>query len=400
MVLNTRTLILGGGGAAILAALLYVTFRTEPVPVDLYTLERGPMVVTVDADGQTRIKDIFEVAAPITGTALRSPVDVGDPVAAGDTLVAVVEPITPSLLDPRTRLQQQAALSEAEAALHVARTELNTALEDQTLAKTTYDRIKTLKERNVASQSQLDDATQRLAITRAGVEAAHARIDMSVSALQRVRAGLLAPDDPDVAPDNCCVELRSPADGVVLSVASISERPVVAGAPLVSVGDPANLELVADLLSSDAARLPVAAQARVERWGGAEALMAELDRIEPVARTKVSALGIEEQRVDVIFALTTPEAQRPSLGEGFAVFMRIELWRDADVLAVPLSALFRDTDGWAVFVVNGNVAERREITLGQRNGRLAQVLSGLEAGERVITHPSDDISDGSTVVER
>ncbi len=400
MNMTARTAGLGIVGAAIVAALIYVSFRTDPVPVDLHVVDRGPLQVTIDADGKTQIRDIYEVAAPISGTALRSPVEVGDRVTAEGTVVAHVEPETPSLLDVRTRTQAEASVREAEAALHVAETELTTAREDQILARSQYERTKALVDRGVVSLTNLEDITQRLADADATVEAAQAKIAMAAGSLERSRAALIEPDNQASANGVCCVDLMSPADGVVLSVVNISERPVVSGAPLVTIGDPTNLELVADLLSSDAVRLPEGARAMVERWGGDDVLEARLDRVEPAARTKISALGIEEQRVDAIFELITPLGERQGLGNGFAVFLRIVEWEAEDIIRVPLSAVFRDGEGWAVFVAEGQTAVLREVSLGRRNSRYAEVTGGLGEGDTVITHPGDDVADGVPIVDR
>jgi HlyD family secretion protein len=194
--------------------------------------------------------------------------------------------------------------------------------------------------------------------------------------------------------------LRAPSDGVVLSIATISEHPVQAGAPLLSVGDPADLEIVADLLSSDAVRIGPGTRAIVERWGGPDPLEATLTRIEPAAETRVSALGIEEQRVDAIFEIETPPEDRPGLGHGFAVFLRIVEWESDDALQVPLGALFRRDADWAVFVVENGVARERIVTLGQRGAREAEVLEGLEEGDVIVTHPSDAVADGVMIVDR
>lgn len=401
MSLKPRTLGILVVGGAILAGLLYVTFRPEPIAVDLHEVTRGPLQVTVDADGQTRIRDIFEVAAPISGTALRSPVDVGDAVLAGETVVALVEPVPPSLLDSRTRMQAEASVGEAEAALNVAQTELRRSVEEQTYAQMQFDRVQVLVERGVSSITAMEDVTQQLAIADATVDAAEARINIAQSTLDRSRAALIGPDGANGAANgDCCIELMSPADGVVLSVANISERPVTAGTPLVSIGDPTELEIVADLLSSDAVRLAPGAVAMVERWGGPDTLMAELDRVEPSARTHISALGIEEQRVDAIFHLTTPQEARAGLGDGFSTFLRIVEWQADEVTQVPLSALFRRGDTWAVFIANGNTAQEVTVELGRRSDRFAEVLSGLEPGAMVVTHPNDDLVDGGLMIDR
>tara|TARA_R110002072_G_scaffold6717_8_gene38444 strand:+ start:6214 stop:7425 length:1212 start_codon:yes stop_codon:yes gene_type:complete len=400
MAYSTRTLVLIGLGVTLVAGLSYVSFRTDPVAVDLASVTQGPLEVTINADGKTQVRDLFEVASPISGTALRSPVSEGDAVRAGETVVAIVRPSSSGLLDARAQLQAQAALQEALAARHVAQADLKQAEETRRFAQSQFDRTQALVTRGVASITRLEDDTQRLAVATATIEAAQARIAMSDSAIERARASLLAPNDMDTSPESCCVQLTSPADGVVLSVAAISERPVSIGTPLVSIGDPNQLELVADILSNDAVRLEPGALAHVERWGGDQVLEAQLDRIDPKARTKVSALGIEEQRVDAYFILTSPSGARLSLGDGFSAFLRIVEWRAENVLQIPLSAAFRDDTGCAVFVALEGVAEKRAVTLGRRNDRMVEVLSGLQRAEQVVTHPSDNIAAGVMLVER
>jgi HlyD family secretion protein len=397
-----RTTLLILFGAAVMGALAWVSLRPEPVPVDLHVLERGPLEITVDADGRTRIREVYEVAAPIAGTALRAPVRAGDPVVAGETVVAIVEPVPPALLDARARIQAEASVREAEAALHVAQTELSRAEEERAYARAQFERVQTLVERGVASITRLEDADQQLRVAEAAVAEAEARIEMARGTLARAEAALFAPEGAPQAdgPDACCVRIRAPADGVVLSVDVVSERPVVAGERLLSIGDPADLEIVADLLSSDAVRLAPGAEARVERWGGPEPLAARLERIEPAARTVVSALGIEEQRVDAVFSLVSPPRDRTGLGDGFSVFLRVVEWRTADALRLPLSAAFRSGDGWAVFVAEDGVARTRAVTLGRRNARFAEVVSGLAPGEAVVTHPSDEVVEGAPLADR
>jgi HlyD family secretion protein len=400
MVWNTRTVGLALAGVALIGGLAYVGFRDDPVPVDLVTVERAPLRVTIDADGQTRIREIYEVASPIAGTARRAPVSVGDPVVAGETVVARVEPLSPSLLDARSRAQAEASVAEARAALDVARSELRRAEEEEAFARLQFDRTQTLMERGVTTVTQMETVAQSLAVAEAAVAAAQSRVAMSEGSLERAEAALVRPDGGATATEDCCVELRAPSDGVVLSIATISEHPVQAGAPLVTMGDPADLEIVADLLSSDAVRIGPGTRAIVERWGGPDPLEAVLTRIEPAAVTRVSALGIEEQRVDAIFEIATPPEERPGLGHGFAVFLRVVEWQSDDALQVPLGALFRRGEDWAVFVVEGGVARERVVTLGERAARRAQILDGLEEGARIVTHPSDAVADGVSIVDR
>jgi len=269
------------------------------------------------------------------------------------------------------------------------------------LAESQWSRTQRLVSSGVASQSQLEDAEQRLLVREATRDAAKSQLNMAESALARAQAALLEPtENGRTGTETCCVELHAPIDGEVLSVDVVSERPVAAGTTLLSVGQPDDLEIVADLLSSDAVRLEPGAQAIVERWGGPHPLEARLRSIEPSARTKVSALGIEEQRVDAVFTLVSPPENREGLGDGFSVFLRVVEWQADDAVQVPLSSLWRDDEDWAVFVVENGLATRRTVDIGRQNSRTAQVLSGLEAGATVITHPSDSITDGTVVADR
>lgn len=401
MAFKSRNILWGGIGLIIAAALGYVAFRIDPVPVDLHVVERGSMQVTINADGKTRIREVFEVAAPISGTVLRSPIRVGDTVKGGETVVAVVEPVSSNLLDIRSRVQAEAAVREAEAALAQARSQMREAREDLTLAERELERAKALVERGVASVTRLEIAEQQTAMKRAAQSAAISGLEMRKSALDRARAALIDPTTASGETDNtCCMQLTAPADGKVLDIDVISEHPVVAGMRLLTVGQPNDLEIVADLLSSDAVRLDVGDRAIVTRWGGPTPLEARISKIEPSAYTKISALGIEEQRVDVVFDLVAPAEQRQDLGDGFSVFLNIVEWEEDDVLMAPISAIFRSGKDWAVFVSDGGVARHRVIEIGQRNTEVVQVLKGLSENDLVVTHPSDDIADETPIVDR
>lgn len=398
--MKTRNYLLLAAGAALVGSLVYVSGRTVPIGVDLTEARRGPMQTTVNADGKTRLREVFDVATPISGTTRRSPVEVGDPVIEGETVVAVVEPVTPALLDSRSRIQAEAAVHEAEAALRLAQTEKRQVEEELAYAQSQFDRVRTLVERGVASTTQLEDATQVLTIHEAALDAAQSGMDMAQGSLDRARAALLDPAAAQSAAQACCVEITAPASGTVLSVNVVSETPVAAGTALLSLGDVSDLEIVSDLLSSDAVLLSPGARASVERWGGAP-LAAELRALEPVAKTKISTLGIEEQRVNAVFDFLSPLEARAGLGDGYAVFLRIVTWEADDVLQVPLSTLFRSGEGWAVFVMGEDgLARLVPVEVGARGDTHAQILGGLESGARLIMHPPDEIADGSPIEER
>jgi len=396
--MSARRIVLLLLAALALAALAWVAFRPQPVPVDLAAVTEGPMRGTVNADGKTRIRQVYEVSAPIAGTARRAVVEVGDRVAKGD-VVAVVEPLAPALLDARARAEAEAALREAEAALSLAESQARQAAEELAYARSQYERTRALVERGVSSTTQLEDATQVVTIRLAAMEAARSSVNMATSARDRAEAVLIGPEAGEAA-GGCCVDLAAPIDGTVLTVENVSEHAVTPGSPLVTLGRPDDLEIVADLLSADAVGLAPGAAARVERWGGPEALEARLRRIEPSARTRVSALGIEEQRVDAIFDLVSPPEARPGLGDGFAVFLRITAWEATGAVQVPTGALFRQGAGWAVFRAEDGVARLVPVTVGRMNDTDAEILDGLAPGDRVIPHPSDALSDGVRIVER
>lgn len=389
-------------GLAAVAGLVYVGFRTEPVPVDLYAASRGDMRITVDADGKTRIRDIYEVSAPISGTAQRSPVSIGDRVIKDETVVAVVRPSEIGFLDARTRVQAEAAVREAQAALQAAETSVRQAEAELNYAITQYSRVQTLVDRGVASLTQLEDAAQIKALREAALESAKAGHKAAESALARARAALIEPGPPEdgIVDETCCVNIRAPSDGVVLDIVNVSERPVQAGAPLLTIGQPDNLEIVADILSSEAVRIEEGSPVLVERWGGDETLNATVREIEPAAHTKVSALGIEEQRVDVTMDIDNADIVGKGLGDGFAVFVRIIVWEGESVLQVPVSSLFRSDGGWALFAVEDGVARQVEVEIGRRSGLMAEIVSGIEEGTQVITHPSDRVHDGVAIVDR
>lgn len=395
--MSIRTVLIAFVGLAIAAALGTVAFRVEPEPVDLHRLSRGPMEITVNADGVTRVREVYEVAAPVSGIAQRAPVRVGDRVVAGETLVAVVQPAAAPILDPRTEAQANAALSEARAAERAALADVHSAEGQESFAKAQLDRTTTLVDRGIASLTALESAALEHSAALAALDAARSRHEMATGAVDRAEATLATP----VANDGgCCREIYAPVSGVVLRVDTLSERPVAAGTKLLTLGDPSDLEIIADLLSSDAVQLPDMARARVERWGGPTPLEARLRRVDPVARDHVSALGIEEQRVDAVFDLLTPPDARVGLGENYGVFLRIVLWQTDDALRLPLAAAFRSGDGWATFVAKGGTANLRAVELGRIGTDTAEVLSGIEVGEAVILHPGTSIADGTSITDR
>lgn len=392
----------GGVAAVALAGGLWWAFTPDPVAVDMAEVTRGPMEVTVAAEGVTRVRDPYLVTAPMTGTTTRSPVSVGDTVLRGESVVAVIRPATPALLDARTRLQAEAAVTEAEAALRVAEFNLERAGSDLEHAEATLARNVELADRGVIPRRTLEDAEAAARTARSALEAAQSQRDLQRATLARAQAQLVEPElaDPERRPGECCVEITAPASGTVLDIDNMSARLVQAGAPLLTIGDLDALEIELDLLSTDAVRVRPGARARVDRWGGEGVLEATVRRVDPAAFTRVSALGIEEQRVRVILDFDGPPDSRAGLGERFRVFVRVVVWEAEDVLQAPLSALFRHDGGWAVFRVEDGVAHLTPVEIGQRHGERAQVLDGIAAGAQVVAFPGDRVRDGAQVSAR
>lgn len=396
-----RRIVLWAALSLAVAAGLAYSFWPRPVQVDLATLERGSMTVTVDEEGETRVRDIFVVSAPVAGRALRIEADAGDEVVAGETVVARIEPIDPSFLDPRSEAQARAEVEAAKAALALARAELSEADAELEFARNDLERKRKLRPRETITQRALDEAERAFKIRKAAVETARAAVEMREYELARARAQLMSPAETQAGHGSCeCVTLRAPVDGVVLRVAHESEAVVAAGQPLIEIGDPRDSEIVADFLSADAVRIAPGQDVIIDEWGGDRPLEGRVRRVEPYGFTKVSALGIEEQRVNVIVDFTGPPHRRAALGHGFRVEVRVVLWRGDGVLRLPLSAAFRDGGGWAVFVEQEGRARVQPVELGHRNGLVAEVLSGLEPGDRVVLHPSNRVTPGVRIAQR
>ena len=390
----------------VVAALAWL-LRPQPVPVDLATVETGPLRVTVDEEGRTRVRDVYTVAAPIHGRLRRIQAEVGDPVTAGETILARIEPAEPVLLDFRSRREAEAAASAAEAALTLVDAEIQRVQAELDLARAELARAQALLRTNTVSQAVVDRRASEARSLEAALNEALARRQMRMFELETARARLIQPGDErrlTVAEDGCCVPVTAPVTGVVLAVLEPSETVVDAGRKLIEVGDPLDLEVVVDVLSRDAVRIATDAHATIEGWGG-EPLAATVRRIEPSGFTKISALGVEEQRVNVVLDPAPPplaggrdDWQR--LGHGYRIEARITVFAAEDATKVPLSALFRDGNRWAVFVLANDRAELRHLEIGPRDRTAAMVTTGLEPGERVVLYPSERIDDGTRLVER
>jgi len=396
-----KRLLFWGPLALALAIALAWLFRPAAVPVDLVAVDRGPLVVTVSDEGETRVRDMYVVSAPVPGRMRRIELEAGDEVVADSTIVARIEPSDPSFLDVRSAAEARAGVDAAAAARTHAGAQVQRAQAELEFARAEFERMRALARSHTVSENELDSAQRRARTAEAALAEAQAARKMRESEYQVARARLLSPSASRASVADCdCVSVFSPVSGRVLRVVTESEGVVQSGTPLIEVGDPDQLEVVVDLLSADAVRVQAGQHVIIEAWGGEQPLEGTVRRIEPFGFTKVSALGIEEQRVNVVVDITTPRERWARLGHGYRVEPRIVLWESTDVLRVPLSALFRHGQQWAVFVEHAGRAQLRPVEIGQGNGLVAEVLQGLESGERVVLHPGDRVSQGARLAER
>lgn len=366
----------------------------RPVAVEVAVIERGSLAVTVEEEGVSRIREVYRVTAPVAGRLVRVDIHAGDPVTLGQT-VAVIEPAPPGLLDERSRLIAEAAVAAAEAAVQLAEASLSEAQSRAGYADADATRKAALAERGVVSAQVNEQATLALSMAKRDVQVAQATLAMRQQDLESARATLIQGSAATPAAQ-CCADVPSPIAGQVLTVLTESEQAVQPGTPLMELGEPANMEVVVQVLSFDAVRITLGASATIRNWGG-EPLRARVSSISPAAVTKVSALGIEEQRTEVVLDLLDPPQVWSRLGHGFRVVADIVVWEGKDRVLVPIGALFREADQWAVFRVIDGKARLAIIQLGQRNADFGEVLSGLDPGDVVITHPGDTLVDGVDV---
>lgn len=391
--------------SAIFGAIV-LAFLPEAIQVDIETVAAKHMEVTVRDDGRTRIRERYSVSTPIAGRLRRIDFDVGDEVIAGKTIVARMEPTAPTLLDPRALAQARARVKSAQGRLKKAEVELERAQAELEQARVEDARQQELAERGATPAAEVDAARLEVRTKLEDVKAAEFSTEIARYELELEQAGLLhvareqGENDPESEQSNPEFEIRSPITGRVLRVVQESSAVLSPGTPLLEIGDPEDLEVVVDVLSSDATRVQAGQIARFEQWGGPMPLDGVVRLVEPSGFTKISALGVEEQRVNVILDFIGSSSERGLLGDGYRVEANIVVWEAEDVLTVPTGALFRDQEEWAVFVVEDQVAHRRHVEIGENNGLVAQILSGIKAGDQVILHPGDQLSDGAAVEVR
>jgi len=381
--------------AALGVALLAAGFWPRAQPVEQAKVRRGPLQVTVDEEGRARVIHRYVVPAPVAGQLRRIPWKPGATVVAGETVLAVMETGAAELLDASRLAQAEARLGGAEAAMAAAQAQAERAAAAEALAMIENERIQKLAAGGSVSRQESDAAAARAVV--AAQERRAAEFGRQVAEFERRQAEAVVRRGRGGAGDNPSVSIVSPVGGRVLRVFQESERVVSVGTPLLEVGDPADLEVTVEVLSRDAVTIQPGARALLEQWGGAEALEARVRWVEPAGFTKISALGVEEQRVNVICDLVTPFPARSTLGDEYRVEARIVVWEAADTLIVPAGALFRREGGWRTFVVEGGSSRERTVRVGRSNGVFSEVLEGVAAGETVIVYPGDRIRAGTRV---
>jgi HlyD family secretion protein len=395
---DRRTLGWSAVGLAAVAALAW-SLWPRAVRVEIVDVALGPISVTLDEEGETRVRERFVVSAPVAGRLLRIELEPGDPVVAGETVLAIFQPRDPTLLDPRSRAEAEEEVRALEAELELAGHERDSQQAGLDYARRERVRARSLRAQGVLSEERLDAAELEEKRAMESLNAAEHAVESATHRLASARARLLNLGDPSRRGD-APLSIRSPIDGVVLRKNHESESVVDAGEPLIEVGDPHDLEIVTDYLSRDAVRIQPGTRVLVERWGGVGSLEARVKRVEPSGFTKISALGVEEKRVNVVLELVTPPAERAGLADGFRVETRIVILERDDVMQVPSGSLFRRGEDWAVYAVEEGRAAIRSVEVGARTSARVEIRAGLSEGDRVIVHPGDTIAEGVRVAQR
>jgi HlyD family secretion protein len=387
-------------GAVLILALTYA-YWPRPIPVDIVKVTKGEMFVAVEDDGVTRVKEVYVISTPIAGRVLRIETHVGDNIEAGKTVIAQMLPSDPVLWDARTRRELEFTASAARAARDLAAAAINASVARATEARQELARTRQLFAKGHVAQARLDRAETQLQTADADVATAQAALRQREFDVNTAETALMAPSEFSRQPAaKRYYDVRSAVGGKVLRLIHENEAVVQPGQPLVEIGDPTNLEVVVDLLSTDAVNVSVGDDVQIKRWGGEGYLNGRVRRIEPSGNLKISSLGIEEQRVKVLVDITDPPERWSRLGHGYQVDAAIVLWRANDAVQVPVGALFRDGSKWAVFRVRDGRAVVQHVDIGHINDTGAEIINGLKAGDDVVTHPSDRVSEGVLVEPR
>ncbi|MFT5330229.1 MAG: HlyD family secretion protein [Parasphingorhabdus sp.] len=378
----------------VLALAIFFSMRSPPIDVDVAAVTKGPMLVTINDEGETRVRNMFVISAPINGRLMRVKLDAGDPVIAGKTVVARIMPAQPDFLNARNEAETRAQIKSLEAAVQSSTARVTQAEADRKLAAVNFERIDALYGRGFATKTAQDAARAARDSSAARLTEARGAAESARFELRAAQARLMAPSSSS---SGKILSVYSPESGSVLRLTHESETPISAGTPVVEIGNPADIEIVTDLLSSDAVKIKPGSRVLIENWGGEKPLTGKVQRIEPFGFTKISALGVEEQRVNVIIDFADPLAARQRLGHGYRVIVKIVEWEGRNIVQAPISALFRDKGQWSVFVMRGGKAVIVPVETGRMNDEQAQILKGLQTGEEVILHPSEKIDDGTRI---
>jgi HlyD family secretion protein len=395
-------------GALVIAGVLWFAWP-RPIAVDIAAATKEPMQVTIDDEGKTRVRHVYVVSAPIAGKVLRISrpggnhavsLHVGDQVTADETVVAIMQAMTPSFIDARSREEIQAAVAAADAAVTFAEAEVRRIEAALEFSQDELKRAQALSRTGTISSRALDKAKLDVATNEAGLASARAQLGVRRSERASVAARLIDPSSvPAKTNQTCCIQIRAPVSGRVLKIVQDSEAVVPAGAPLLEIGNPLDLEIVADLLSTDAVQITPGSLVQIDGWGG-QSVQGLVTRVDPAGFVKVSALGIEEQRVRTTIDFAGGPELWARLGHDYRVIVHVTTWKADDALTVPVGSLFRRGNDWAVFAVKSGRARTTLVRIGHRNAQVAEVLSGLSAGDRVVLHPSDRVKEGASVAQR
>jgi HlyD family secretion protein len=383
-------------GGTVLAALIAAGLWPKPLPVETAGVTRGALTVTVDEEGMTRVKNRFLISAPVAGLLRRIDWKAGATVEAGKTVLAVLETPGAGMLDTRTLAQAEAQVRAAEANREAALAQAARAAAATRLAGTEFERGKMLRAQGALSAQEFDAVQMRAETSAQDARAAEFALKVAEFGVEQARV-LLQRGQPGGAADTDPLILTSPVDGRILRVLQESARVIPGGFPLMEIGDPAELEARIEVLSRDGVAIPPGARVTLEQWGGPQPLTARVRLVEPSAFTKISALGVEEQRVYVIVDFTGPPEQRATLGDAYRVEAHIVTWEGTSVLKAPTGALFQRSDVWYAYVLEGDTARLRLVKVGHHNGLDTEILSGLAEGDRVIVYPGDRVADGARV---
>jgi HlyD family secretion protein len=380
----------------IVIVLIIYGFLPKTQTVDLVSVTRGPLQITIEEEGRTRLKERFTISAPTAGYMRRINVKVGDNVKKGQ-IVAVLEPLQSQALDPRSRATAQTSVSSAEALLKAAAERETMTKADAAYVEQRRERLKALYDKNSISRDQFERIDSEAQKARAVQRSAAAEVSVARSELERAKATLHNFTNIERGGRHDAVEVIAPLSGDVFRVYRESEGAVSIGEPLMDIGDSKNMEVRVDVLSSDAVKIKKGTAVLFKRWGNDEPLTGKVQLVEPAGFTKVSSLGVEEQRVLVIADITSPPEKWSVLGDGFRMEAHFIIWEEQNILQIPASSLFRSGKDWAVFVEEKGKARKRIVDVGQRNGLAAQILSGLKENEKVLAYPDDSINEGTKI---